>query len=574
MALSDGPLIVGYKTIPGDMSTTPGVICQLQTGGPAIVHEETTPSHRIGFIDGHYWSADGKVYLVGSEYDSMPQLGNGKIWTWDGTSLVVDHTFPAAVLKDNFFVSCITEFGGSLYVGVHNIVAGSPTGGRVYRQTSPGAGWVEVFSFLAGTIEGPVYLEEVQGQLFVCLDTRNVAGPFSFAYSPTGDPGSWVLGPWIGAASYGPRSIFWDGAQWVYTCVLQSGPFGSVNVFVAPALGGPWVGPTAYPGTQETGQTFTDGTDWYITMNNQASTFKWDGANWSTWRAEPGALGASPSSGANDGALYDGSVYLPLLFPGNSYYGKDLDPPVLLPTPAVFIPNSFVPTPTAPPTWDVLDVEPADWSGAPFCDSSVEGTVVYGADSMTVRGDLGLDTPSRYTLLFGGCRPALPADWDMQIELEFVRLPNLHNLKGERVLVIGVGAVGDRVVGLSISQQGLAYLSGYEENDTNTYGGKLPGSGLYVEEGDSVVLKLTGLGSDPQGRSYMSIQTPQGLYRRGFRSFGPPGGPSSDYMLIEAVGKAGDPIEVKVKGWHIRTHAFDPTDTNSMDNTKPQAATT
>lgn len=569
MALSDGPLIVGYKTIPADPNTTPGIICQLQSGGPTIIHEESAANHKIEFIDGHYWSADGKVYLVGSDYDSPPQLGNGRVWTWDGTSLAIDRSFPAAVLQDDFLVSCITEFNGALYIGVHNIVAGTPTGGRVYRQTAPGTGWVEVFNFLFGTIEGPVFLKEVQGQLFVCLDTQNVVGAFSFAYSPTGDPGSWVLGPWVGGGiAYGPRSVFWDGVQWVYTCVDQTGfPLLSVAWFTAPVLGGPWAGPTVIIGTGDTGKIFTDGADWYTTMNNQPHTFKWDreAGSWSSWRAEPVAVNASPTLRANDGALHDGSVYLPLNLLGDAFYGKDLDPPVALPNTTVFVPNSFISTPTAPPVWDVVDIEPADWGAGPFCDETTSGSVtVHAGSALEIRGNLGLDTPSYYELQFGPTCPDLPDDWDIQVELELTSLPSLKDDDGDRLFIWVHDSDLSRKTRIGLSRQGISIYK------MDAYSDLVEGSSIALENGATVTLKLTGRGSDsPFYRSYLSVQGQGVAYKHGFASYYKTGPTST--LRIEAVGSPSLPSIVKVLSIKGRTHSFALDDPLSIDCIKPEA---
>lgn len=581
MGLGDGPLFVGTNLGQGD-----GEIYQLQTGGLVSVHLESpgAPFDSITFSDGVLWSADGNVYLVGNHYDSAFGGWHGKIWKWDGTTLTLDQTFtiPPAFGAD-YGCPTITEYKGALYVARHNNPGGlivSPPGSVVYKKTTPDGAWNLVLDLSTTNANGAKCLRVDNGYL-LCIEEGAPGSPFfnKIYYTTVGDLGTWSFDT-PGKPGWDPSYLFWDSVNSVW----QYGEYdlfsASTDRYSVPALGGGWVGPANVlegPTAGEVGDKSASSL-WDLIHNNDPTGLEWNGVAWSPplWLTLSSAAIIAIDNSRGTIREWGGDFYTLMQrsdFFQTEYYKDSVAGAIPFPDP-LFQGSAFIPVTVGPPVWDVIDIQPSDWSSAPFCDQDVEGTVTYGSDYMEIQGDLGFDTPSKYVLLFGGCRPAVPIDWDMQIDIELIKLPKLHNLNEARLLVIGAGESGDRLVGVSLSLQGIAHLSGYEENETNTYGELVPDSDVYLRDGDTITLKLTGLGSDPQGRAYIAIETPLGVYRKGFESFGSPGGPSSDFVLVEAVGKGGDPVIARLKGWRIRDHAFSADDSASIENTKPVAAAT
>lgn len=574
MGLSDGPLIVGYEQIPPAAEKL-GKVYQIQSGVVVDLHSEFLASHQISFIEACYWATDGKVYIVGSDKDLLANYTHGVVWTWDGTSLTQVHVFPATVAKDDYTVTCIAEFGGALYVGAKEYPGATASGGRVWRLTTPGGAWTEVHNFLAPS-EGPVFLKELQGQLFVVYSKRTTGPPVpaSFYYSSTGDLGSWVAGPWVngGVSTVSPRHIFWDGSQWVYE-ELASGFPASLNRYTASALGGPWSGPTIWFGVNFLGRPYQGpGGDWFLVLPSFAGSLvtKWNPAasSWDTYRSEAFAFNCSAFSAPSIGGAYGGSVYVPIYSPktnggGHSCFAKDTDPAVLLPDPDWAVPCAFVPTPVGPSAWDVLEIEPSDWGSGPFCDETVSGNVVVtpGSD-IEIIGDQGLDTPSYYELQLGPTCPDLPDDWDAQFELEIVSLPRLKDDDGTRITIWVHDVDLGRKTMIGLSKQGVSVYKMDEYSDS------LSGSEIALDDGDAVTLKLTGLGSDPLHRSYLAVEGSL-VYRRGFENFYKTG--ATNTIRIEAVGSPEIPASVKVKAIRVRTHAFSSTDPLSINNIRPKA---
>jgi hypothetical protein len=571
MGLYDGPLLVGYSQDPADPSTQPGEIHQLLSGVPTLVHSEANTNLYLKFLDGYYWSTDGKVYIVGSSYDTLNNYTHGVVWTWDGTSLAVEHTFPAALNKDNFAATCITEFNGALYLGMFNTPAGTPLGGRVFRKTTPAGAWAEVHNYLAAS-QGPVFLQESQGQLFVAYASVGIAVPSSFYSSPSGDPASWVGEPWIGVGpTPSPRHIFWDGIQWVYGEVDNFGFPPSLYTWTAPALGGPWAGPTIFFGATLIGKPYPGlAGDWFIVFTG-SNVYKWSPVlQWQIYRTEAFSMQADILSAPSDGGVWAGNVYAPLRSPktnggGHNSYAKDLDAAVFLPDQDWSTPCSFVSTPVGPPTWDIVDIEPADWGAGPFCDETVVGDVVVHVGShLEIDGSSGLADPSYYELEFGGACPALSADWDMQIEFTAMKLPKLQDFDGTRAVIWLHNTTTGRKVGFYFSEQGIAVLG------LDTYATLLEGSQGYVQEGEQVLLKVTGLGSDIDNqRAYISVITAGGIFRRGFMSYNKVG--AVDKLHIEATGSPERPSALDVYSIKVKTHSFVQGDSDSIDSTKPEA---
>ena len=575
MALWDGPLFIGPNSLPLDANTSAADIYQIQSGGAVQVHSEVQANHRIGFLDGHYWAADGKVYIVGGYQLPLSGWSDGAIWTWDGNTLTLDHVIPGAAPNDNFVVTTIEEFNGALYVGQWNILGGVPTGGFVLRKSAPGAPWTQVQSFI-GPGGGPVYLKASGGQLVVVYDSIGAPLPASFYSSPTGDPASWIPEPWFNPAPNAePRLTFYNGVEWVH-CFAVPGFPATFETWFAPALGGPWAGPTVFIFKSDCGRAYKGpANNWYVALNNDPTVYVYAGAGaWVPFRVEAFPIGAAIVTAPCDGGAHESSVYIPMYSAGIMSYAIDAAPSIPFPDPVFFNPAAFISTPTTPPVWDVLDIEPADWAGAPLCDQAATGTVTYGATYLSVVGDLGVDTRSRYELYFGGCRPGIPDDWDMQIDMELTSIPRLHSFNEDRILVLVGESNTNRMAGITISQQGIGFLEGYQDGGTDTYGRLDTGAAPFIKEGDSVTLKITGLGTDAQDRAYLSLQTPQGIYRAGFELFEPPVAVSTEFCAVEAAGKGGDPVEVRVGGWRMRTHSYDPADAASIDNTKPQAVIT
>jgi hypothetical protein len=563
MGLYDGPLFVGPNAFPVDANTTAADIYQIQSGGAALIHQELQMNYRMGFYDGHYWSADGKVYIIGGYRVSLSGWSDGVIWTWDGTTLTPEFIVPGSVVKDNYSFLCIEEFNGALYAAHINVPAGSPLGGVVFRKAAPGAPWLPVHSY-AGTSDGPVYLKASGGQLVVVYDSRGIPMPNSFYYSPTGDPGSWIGEPWFNPAPNAePRFTFYNGSEWVHTFAVSGFP-PTFETWFSPALGGPWGGPViilqgdcgrAYQGTVAS--------DWYVMLANDPSVYKYAGAgNWVPWRTEVFNIRARIAGSPCDGGVHDGDVYTPMFASTNMSYAINLDPSIQFPDPNFFNPAAFISTPVGPPAWDILDIESSDWGTGPFCDEDTANTTVHAGSHLEITADKGSTDPAYYELSFGLTCPDLPDDWDLQLDLELDAIPRLHD-DDEARLVISVHETNtSRKTAIQITSQGVA-VYGMDE-----YSDLIPGSNSYVTDGE-VTLKLTGLGTDPEQRSYLALESTL-RYQRGFPSYLKTG--SVDKLRIEAVGTVLKPTSVKVKAIRVRTHLFDPeVDPYSIDAVRPKA---
>jgi hypothetical protein len=569
MALWDGPHFVGWANYPMDLNTGHGFIYQLQSGVPTMVHQETIANHQITFVDGLYWATDSKMYVIGGDRDnnSLNKETAGTVWTWDGSTLVVDQTFSAAIpaFNDNFTIFCIKEFNGALYICVNESPGGSFSGGRVYRKSSPAGAWTEVHSFIVPGDGPPWLLHEELGELFVMYNNEGSPNPAAWR-SPTGDPGSWVPVAGPPPSLYSGTYIFFDGTWWITGEDRPGFPFGSHKYFWANTLAGPWNGPTALISLfLLSGEMSTVGGQRYWSKFNDANIYKWVLGSWVSYRAEAGVMQASLYGPRNNAGLWDGDEYFCLNISGDASYGKNLDSAVSFGDPWFDV-SSFVPTPTTPPTWDIVDIEVVDWGTGPFCDETAVGdVVVHGGFYLEIDGSSGLDNPSYYELEFGGACPALPDDWDMQIEFTATKLPKLQDFDGTRSVIWLHNTTTERKVGFYFSEQGIAVLG------LDTYVTLLENSRGYVTEGDQVLLKVTGLGSDVDNqRAYISVIAAGGIFRRGFMSYNKVG--AVDKLHIEATGSPERPSVLNVSSIKIKTHLFVQGDLNSIESTKPEAA--
>jgi hypothetical protein len=565
MALTDGPLIVGY-----DFSSGAGEIWQIQAGG--ITKIKTLPQAgaiQYRFYDGVYWPEDDAVYIVGESRQTINgQIIDGKIWRFDGTDLTEDYPGSAQFGDDNYAITTITLFNNELYAGGKYVDSGSTKGAYVYNKATTSGSWTTAYSLSSTAVEGVRVLREDNGFLLLIPKVPyGNSAPAGYYY--TTDGASWSQGSDINS-SYDPCIMFWDSVSSKWRWGGHDGDLGAIQEYTTSTSDlsqNPSWGYdnqfAAEPNAGEIGKTSTP--QWQTLVDFGTAVRQWTGSKWEDRFSIVGAASVGYDSARAAIREYLGTWYVATMeqAASNAYYYKDGTSYTF--GVATTAASAVVPI-TIPDTWDILQIEPYKWGVVgPFCDETESGTTVYLGSHLEIDGTQGLGVPSYYDLQFGSTCSAVPTDWDMQLDVELTKLPALHDVNGARLVFWAYNPTTERKAAIALSKQGIAVYG------LDTYAELVPNSNIFAE-GDTVRIKLTVLSSDTDHqRAYLSVVRDGATLRVGFPSYENADG-ATGRIHVEAVGTPETPVQVNLEAVRLRDHAFDPgTDADSIDDTKPVA---